>query len=108
MDGTRTVMAISRRFAVVQNAAAGSYFKGVLLLLGGALHKVLVTHDLQPEEPAGDGAGPHEKEDADDQKARPLEGTLLGVWVRLRMAWTAAVMSSVSDVRATGPRAMKE
>ena len=26
-----------------------------------------------------------------------LGGTPLGVWVRLRMAWTAAVMSSVSD-----------
>ena len=59
--------------AVVENAAARSHFKGALLLLGGALHKLLMAHDLQPEQAAGNGAGPQEKEQADDPEARSLK-----------------------------------
>ena len=38
--------------AVVENATARSHFKGSLLLLGGAFYKVLMAHDLQPEQAA--------------------------------------------------------
>ena len=56
-----------------------------------------MAHDLQPEQAACDGAGPQEKEEADNQKRDRLRGTPLGVWERLRMGWTAAGMSTGSD-----------
>ena len=69
--------------AVIENAAARSHFKGALLLLLGALDEFLVAHDLQPEEARGNGAGPEQKEEADEPEARPLERH--GFW-RLRAA----------------------
>ena len=64
--------------AVVEDAAPGSHLKGALLLLFGALHVFLVAHDLQPEQAARDGAGPKQKEEADEPEARPPEGN--GAW----------------------------
>ena len=60
--------------AVVEHAAARSHLKGALLLLLGALDEFLVAHDLEPEEAGGNGAGPEQKEEADEPEARPLEG----------------------------------
>jgi hypothetical protein len=59
--------------AVVENAAAWSHFKSALLLFRCALHELLMAHDLQPEQASRNGAGPQEKEQADDPEARPPE-----------------------------------
>jgi hypothetical protein len=58
---------------VVEHAAAGSYLEGALLLLVGALGILLVLHNLEHEETDGDGAGPEEKEEADDPETRARE-----------------------------------
>ena len=68
--------------AVVEDAAARSDVESALLLFFSALNKVLVAHDLEPEEAAGDGAGPEQEEDADDKEARALEGNAARVCVR--------------------------
>jgi hypothetical protein len=60
--------------AVVENAAAGRYLKGALLLLFRALDIGLVLDDLEHEEARGDGAGPEQEKETDDPKARPLQG----------------------------------
>jgi len=44
--------------SVVENAAARSDFKGPLLLLFSTLNKILMAHDLNPEEPACDRTSP--------------------------------------------------
>ena len=59
--------------AVVENAAARGHFNGALLLFLGALHELLMAHNLQPEQAPRDGAGPQEKEQADDPEARSLK-----------------------------------
>ena len=59
--------------AIVEDAAARSHFKGALLLFLGALHELLMAHDLQPEQAARNGAGPEQKEEADDPEARSLK-----------------------------------
>ena len=58
--------------AVVEHAAARRDLEGALLLLLGAVDELAVADDLQPEEAGGDGAGPKEKEEADEPEARPL------------------------------------
>ena len=59
--------------AVVEHAAAGSYLKSSLLLPLGALHELLVAHHLQPEQAAANRHRPHQKEQADQPEARPLQ-----------------------------------
>jgi hypothetical protein len=59
--------------AIVENPAAGSYIKGALLLFFRALNKILVTHNLEPEEPSRDGAGPQQEKKANDPEAGALE-----------------------------------
>ena len=59
--------------AIVKNAAPRSHFKRALLLFGRALRVLPMLHDLQPEKPARNGAGPYEKEEADDPEAGPPE-----------------------------------
>jgi hypothetical protein len=68
--------------AVVEHAPPRSHFKGALLLLFAALLKLLVAHNLQPEQPPANGQRPHQKEKADDPEARPLEGNDAGYAVR--------------------------
>ena len=64
--------------AVIEDAAAGSHLKGARLLLLGAVNKLLVTDDLEPEEAAANDAGPDEKEQADEPEPRALEGNGTG------------------------------
>ena len=75
--------------AVVEDAAARSHLKGALLLLVGALHVLLVVDDLQPEEAAGDGAGPEKKEEADEPEARALERDDAGRIAAVASGWAA-------------------
>ena len=75
------------KVAIVENAAARSYFKDALLLLVGAFDVFLVLNELEHEEAGGNGAGPDEKEEADEPEARPLErddaGRILAVATEL-------------------------
>ncbi len=51
------------QIAVVENAAAGRYLKGALLLLGGAVDEIFVMNDLQPDQPATDDDEPANEEE---------------------------------------------
>ena len=58
--------------AVIEHAAARSHLKGALLLLVGALHKLLVAHHLEPEEAQDNQNGPKQKKQAYKPEARQL------------------------------------
>src|SRR5579862_9842383 len=64
--------------AIVQNAAAGSYFKCALLLLFCALNISRVLNDLEPEQTAGDRKDPHAEEEADEPETNAFERNNLG------------------------------
>ena len=66
--------------AVIEHAAAGRHLKGALLLLLRALNIFVVAHDLEPEETAGDGAGPEEKEAGRQARNAPASWAWRAVW----------------------------
>ena len=74
MESTCTVAGKFAQIAIVKNAAAGSYLKGALLLLLGALNIFAMANDLNPEEASGNGEGPEEEKQAHKPEARQLEG----------------------------------
>ena len=59
--------------AVVENAAAWSYFKGVLLLLLRFFYELLVAGDLEPEEFGADERSPDQHSQTDNPVAQPEE-----------------------------------
>ena len=76
--------------AVVEHAAARSNLKGALLLLFGALHKLLVADDLEPEEPAADGQAQSRKKRQISQKRARLRGMRGPRWCGCGWLRTAA------------------
>ncbi len=60
--------------AIIEHAASRSYLEGALLLLLRSPQKLVVAHHLEPEEAKNDDTGPHQKKEADQPEARPLEG----------------------------------
>ena len=59
------------QIAVEEHAAAGSDFKGALLLLIGALDEFLVAEYLEPEQAAGDQACPDQERRRSARSASP-------------------------------------
>src|ERR1035441_2660102 len=60
--------------AIVQHATSRSNFKSTLLLLFSALYKLLVAHNLQPEEASRNGQRPGKEEETDKPEARHPQG----------------------------------